>query len=161
MTDQQALSVYLNNHLTGSTGGLELFKRAAGSFSGARGRALADMRDEVAEERETLRSMMTRLEVRENVPMAALGWVGEKAGRLKPNGYLVRRSPLADVIELEALLVGVRGKLAGWQVLLAVADHDPRVDRAEVERLAVQAEDQLDRLARMHREVAREQVAAG
>ena len=150
MTGHQVLSVYLNDHLAGATGGLELFRRAAASHAGEAGEELARLRDEIDQDRASLRSIMRRFAVRENVPLVALGWLGEKAGRLKPNGYVVRRSPLADVIELEALRTGVRGKLCLWQGLRAATVHDGRVDVEELETLIGRAEDQESRLYRLH-----------
>ena len=41
----------------------------------------------------------------------------EPLGRLKLNGSLLKRSPLSKVIELETLVVGVRGKEALWSAL--------------------------------------------
>ena len=150
MTDHQVLSVYLNDHLAGATGGLELFRRAASSHGGQAGEELARLRDEIDQDRASLRSIMRRLDISENRPLVALGWLGEKAGRLKPNGYVVRRSPLADVIELEALRTGVRGKLCLWQGLRAATVHDDRVDVEELEALIVRAEDQESLLYRLH-----------
>ena len=43
--------------------------------------------------------------------------VAERLGRLKLNGRLFERSPLSSVIELETLVVGVRGKEALWTAL--------------------------------------------
>jgi hypothetical protein len=43
--------------------------------------------------------------------------LGERVGRLKLNGTLFKRSPLSSVVELEALVVGVRGKEALWTAL--------------------------------------------
>jgi hypothetical protein len=159
MTDQRSLSVYLNDHLTGATGGLELFRRAAASHSGEHGEELARLRDEIVEDREALKSLMQRLGVQENKPMAAAAWVGEKAGRLKPNGFVVRRSPLADVIEIEALRIGVHGKLCGWQVLRVVAVHDDRIAVEEIETLIERAEDQKARLYKLHIQAAQERLA--
>ncbi|WP_327686169.1 hypothetical protein [Streptomyces sp. NBC_00467] len=50
---------------------------------------------------------MADLDVSTDHPKAALGRLAEQAGRLKPNGHLFSRSPLSDILELEALLVGV------------------------------------------------------
>jgi len=41
----------------------------------------------------------------------------ERVGRLKLNGSLFERSPLSNVVELETLVVGVRGKEALWTAL--------------------------------------------
>ena len=159
MTEERSLEVYLNDHLTAATSGVELFRRAAGSHPGKRGEELARLRDEAVDDRETLRSIMRRLGVAPNLPLVALGWVGEKAGRLKPNGYLVRRSPLADVIELEGLRLGTQGRLACWQVLRAVATHDDRLTVLELDELVGRAEDQAARLYKLHLQVAQEKLA--
>ena len=159
MTDSRSLSAYLNDHLAGATGGVELFHRAARSHQGEAAEELGRLRDEVVADRASLRSLMGRLEVRENLPMAAIGWVGEKVGRLKPNGYLVSRSPLADVIELEGLRAGVHAKLCLWQVLRAVARHDERVSVEELEVLLERAEDQQARLYALHLRAAQRNLA--
>jgi hypothetical protein len=91
--------------------------------------------------------------------MVALGWIGERLGRLKPNGYVVSRSPLADVVELEAMRVAVHAQLACWQVLRAVAVHDSRIATTEVEDLIARAEDQEARLYKLHLQAVQDQVA--
>lgn len=158
MTDPRSLSVYLNDHLTMATTGIELLRRAAGSHPGARAEELTRLRDEARGDLESLRSLMRRLEVAESRPMAALGWLGEKAGRLKPNGYLVRRSPLADIIELEGLGIAVHAKLACWRVLREVSGSDGRISRAELETLIERAENQQSRLRGLHRQAVRERL---
>ncbi len=159
MMDRRLLAVYLNNHLTGASGGLELFRRAARQHAGSdRGTELARLADEVEADRRTLRELMGRLEVEENKAMTTLGWVGAKVGQLKPNGYVVRRSPLSDVIELEGLRMAIAGKQSGWQVLRAVAVHDSRVTREEMETLLERAADQSERLYRLHLQIAEEQL---
>jgi hypothetical protein len=160
MSQERTLSVYLNNHLTGATGGVELFRRAAASHSGPHGEELARLRDEVEADRDSLRTIMGRLGVHENRPMQALGWIGEKAARFKPNGYVVRRSPLADVIELEALRAGVHGKLCGWQVLRAAVLHDDRIATVEVETLIERAEDQQARLYKLELQAAQHNLVS-
>jgi hypothetical protein len=91
--------------------------------------------------------------------MVALGWVGERVGRLKPNGYIVSRSAMSDVVELEAMRLAVHAKLACWQVLRAVAVHDTRIAKTEVEDLIARAEDQEARLYKLHLQAVQDQVA--
>ena len=53
-------------------------------------------------------------------PSAVKVWavrVAEFIGRLKLNGRIITRSPLSSVVELETLVVGVRGKEALWTAL--------------------------------------------
>ena len=160
MADDRLLTVYLNDHLAAATGGVELFRRAASSHAGAAAEELGRLHDEAEQDRASLRSLMRRLGVGENRPLAALGWLGEKAGRLKPNGYVVRLSPLADVIELEGLRAGLHGKLCLWQGLRAATVHDDRVDVKELESLISRAEDQQARLYRLHIQAVQEQLDA-
>lgn len=72
--------------------------------------------------------------------------VAETLGRLKPNGTLVRRSPLSDVMELEALSTAVAAKRLGWVTLRLVGERDGRFDPAEIDALIARAEDQQARL---------------
>ncbi|MFK0237460.1 hypothetical protein [Streptomyces vinaceus] len=82
----------------------------------------------IAEDRESLRELMTPLDVTEQWPGVAEGQRAEKAARLKPDGRLVRRSPLSDVPELEAMRLGVEGKAALWRALRTRAVTDSRLD---------------------------------
>lgn len=158
MIDHRLISTYLNDHLTGASVGVELFRRAAKSHANTnRGPELAALTREIEQDVQTLREILRRLDVEENKPMMALGWAAEKVGRLKPNGYLVRRSPLADLVELEGLRGAVAGKTAGWQVLRALAMHDDRLTKEEFEVLLQRADDQSQRLYKLHLQVAQAQ----
>lgn len=61
---------------------------------------------------------------------------------------------MSDVVELEAMYLGVRGKLAGWQVLRIVAEGDGRLDQADLDRLIDRAGDQADLLDPLRRPAA-------
>jgi transaldolase len=144
------LATYLNDHYAGATGGLELFQRAAGTGRSEEERAvLKDLARQVEEDREALAQIMTDLDVSVDRTRAALGWVAEKAGRLKTNGSLFSRSPLSDVLETEAMLLGVLGKAAGWRTLRAVADTDRRLDSARLDLLLDRAERQSTALEKL------------
>jgi hypothetical protein len=151
MLEHRLLSTYLNDHLAGATAGVELFRRARdGSVEDEEREALDSLAAEVAEDRATLRQLMADLGVAENRPMKVAGWLAEKAGRLKPNGYLVQRSPLSDVIELEALRTAVAGKTAGWQSLRLMAREDHRLSVDQLDALIARAEQQSQQLRDMH-----------
>lgn len=112
------LAIYLNDHLAGAVAGVELARRTRASNEGTEiGTALAEVCAEIEADRETLRSAMRRLHVREDPVKPALGWLAEKLGRLKPNGRLRGYSPLSRVIEIEALLTGIEGKRRLWRSL--------------------------------------------
>jgi hypothetical protein len=138
------LSIYLNDHLAGATGGVELFKRSASSQHDPMVRdELGRLGRQVVEDRDSLVQIMRRLGVQPRTYMSAIGWVGEKAGRLKPNGRIVKRSPVSDLAEFDALVLGVEGKLALWQLLRELAADDARLEPAELDRLATRAVAQL------------------
>ena len=147
--NRKLLGIYLNDHLAGSTVGLELVKRAAGSNEeGELGDFLATLAEEIDADRESLRAIMKRLEYGEDIPKKLTAWTAEKLGRLKPNGQLTGYSPLSRVVELEGLALGITGKLALWKALHALASGEPRLDAAELDRLRERAERQRDGVER-------------
>ena len=144
---QKRLAIYLQDHYAGSTGGLEMAKRSAKANGETEfGGPLTRLATEIGEDREALARIMGRLEAGRAPVKLALAWGAEKAGRLKPNGQLRGYSPLGRVLEIEALVTGVSGKLSLWRALQAIAPTDPRLDAALLADLAGRAEDQLTRL---------------
>lgn len=144
------LAIYLNDHLLGASAGLELFKRAARNTRGKPAAPeLQRLTREVAEDRETLLATMRALGLPVRRYKILTGWALEKAGRLKPNGKLLARSPLSALVELEGLRLGVQGKEAGWLALRAVADRYAALDPDELDRLAGRARRQAEELERL------------
>jgi hypothetical protein len=142
--DRKLLGSYLNDHLAGATTGVELARRARSSNEGNRfGEFLENLMVEIEQDRETLEHLMDRLDIGKDTLKVAVGWAGEKAGRLKMNGRIVGYSPLSRRIELEGLAVGVFGKLSLWQCLRAVADLDPVIAEFEFDTLIARAQAQL------------------
>ncbi|MEU8654215.1 transaldolase [Streptomyces sp. NPDC048737] len=137
------LSIYLNDHYSGATGGLELLRRAAQAQQGEeREGSLADLARQVEADRAALAQIMADLGVSVDHTKVALGWLAEKAGRLKTNGHLFSRSPLSDVLEAEAMLLGVQSKAACWRTLRALSETDRRLDTAHLDTLLERAERQ-------------------
>jgi hypothetical protein len=156
------LPIYLNDHYAGSTLGVELAKRAAKNNRDNTefGPTLTTLAEEIDEDRKTLKRIMDRLDVSEDRIKATVFWVGEKVGRLKPNGELLQFSPLSRVVEIEGLISGVGGKHSLWRVLRDLADDDSRLDAAELDRLAERAEEQLSQLHELRGAAAREAFAS-
>jgi hypothetical protein len=148
------LAIYLQDHLAGATGGLELARRAASSNEGTPlGDFLERLADEIGEDRETLKEIMAALDVGEDRVKNALGWGTEKLGRLKPNGQLTGYSPLSRLVELEGLHVGIAGKLSGFQSLRTIFGEE--LDGRNLDGLISRAERQLEELAEFRLEAAR------
>lgn len=148
-----ALEIYLQNHEAAARAGVDLCRRAAfNQRKRTHGPALRSLRRAIEEDRSRLRLIMAAVDVDPNPLLGVALQVGERIGRLKPNGRVLRRSPLSDLIEVEALVDAVAAKRTGWHALAAVrlpADLDD-----EVAQLITRADDQLDRLASIHAAVA-------
>lgn len=149
--------MYLNDHLAGATAGRARFARAARAHRGSEvGVVLERLHREITEDRAALVRCLQVLGVRRERPMLLAGRVGEALGALKPNGRLVRSSPLRTVVELEGLLLGVEGKAAGWRSLRELALGDERLDADALEELLQRADRQSAELERLRRNAVRD-----
>ncbi len=141
------LGIYLNDHLAGASAGVELARRVAHEHRDhPAGPQLAAFAKEVEEDREALMETMARLGIQVSRAKVAIGRLAEKAVHLKPNAHLADRSPLSDVLELEAMRLGVEGKASGWRTLRALADVDARLDAARFDTLLERATRQAELL---------------
>lgn len=148
------LGIYLNDHLAGATAGGEMFRRATRSARPPAREELERLTAEVKEDRQSLLALMRALTIPVRQYKVLGGWAMEKAGRLKPNGYLITRSPLSDLVELEGLLLGVQGKAAGFRALRSLTDDRSRIDGDELDRLIGRAEQQVEALERLRIQAA-------
>jgi hypothetical protein len=143
------LAVYLNDHLAGATSGTALARRMARVFTADEAQKLGALAAEIAQDRRTLVRLMADLGVPLHRWKIWAGWTGEKVGRLKTNGHLVRRAPVSSLLELEMLRLGVEGKAAVWRTLRLLAARDRRLDAGELERLLERASRQVNVLERL------------
>jgi len=160
-TEPPLLGVYLNDHFAGAMAGRELMRRIAGAHpTSPHAATMRRLADEVEADRRALRRVMDDLGVSVQRYKVVLAWVGERVGRAKSNGYLARRSPLSSLVELEAMRLGVEGKWALWTTLQRVAEREPRLDRAELDRLATGARAQTATLDELRLQAAEDLVQA-
>lgn len=148
------LAIYLRNHEAAAQAGLDLFRRAASSQRHrAYGPELNELVLEVEADLKALRNIMRGHGVQPDPMLAVVLRLGERLARLKPNGHLVQRSPLSDLIEIEGMLDAVRAKAAGWQALTALDNRQP-AGTVELDDLIHRATSQTQRLATIHVAVA-------
>lgn len=147
------LEIYLNDHLAGATGGVELARRlrASNRDDAVFGQALSRVCAEIEADRTVLEQVIEGLGYSRSKVKPAAAWVAEKLGRLKLNGQLRGYSPLSRLIELEGLLIGITGKIGLWQTLTELgagedldADLEQLTARAAAQRAAI---DDLHRIA--------------
>ena len=86
--------------------------------------------------------------------------MGEKVARLKLNGQLRGYSPLSRVVELEALSVGVAGKLALWQSLSRSRASSERLSGFDLDHLSERARRQRSEIEDQRVRAAREAFGA-
>ncbi|MEW2412999.1 hypothetical protein AB0953_04620 [Streptomyces sp. NPDC046866] len=164
---ERLLGIYLNDHLGGATAGVALSRRMSRAHRGTPSEApLAALAQEIAEDRDSLREVMTALDVPVMTARSLAASLAEKAGRLKLNGRILSRSPLSDVLELEALRLGVEGKLVMWRCLQGIARTDDRlaehhIDEAVLDRLLFRAARQIGVLERLRVAAAERAFSAG
>lgn len=155
--DQKFLRIYMQDHLAGSTAGLELARRTRGANEGTEyGPPLAKIADEIEADRRQLQGMMEDLGFGGDTLKNAAAWGLEKVGRLKLNGQLTGYSPLSRVVELEGLVAGITAKRALWVALLQVAPSEPRLDADRLERLRDRADAQRETVEALREKAARE-----
>jgi hypothetical protein len=154
------LAVYLNDHLAGSTAGLELATYLeAGHFGARTADVAATLRRDIAADRHVLEDLMKQLGVEENRARQATAWLGEKVAELKARWDDPADGPLRLLEIAEALALGIEGKEALWRALASLPDGDPPlvVDYA---RLIEGARDQRRRIETIRIMAARSSLSS-
>jgi hypothetical protein len=151
----ELLGIYVNDHLMAATAGNELVGRMLSTHRGDRfEQPLAELLGQLREEKSAHLKMAAALGVPVRQYKQVASWVGEKFARLKPNGRLLSRSPLSDVLEFEFIASAVLAKRAGFETLREVAEVEPKLDKEMLDRLIKQADLQHEWLSEARREVA-------
>ena len=142
--DRRHLDVYLNDHLAGSMVAIELLIALEKTHAEIEP-ALAALRVDIEQDQTELKALMDRLNVAESGVRKIGGWLVEKTTQLKmriddrPGGVL-------HLFEsLEALSLGIEGKLGLWRTLKAAADLSPDLACSDYERLMKRAIEQRSR----------------
>jgi hypothetical protein len=147
------LAIYLNDHLAGASGGVALARRARDNDrDGSTGTPLAKVCAEIEADRQTLTEVMSELGVDRDPVKPVIAWLGEKLGRLKPNGRVRGYSPLSRLVELEMLHLGIAGKRDLWAALDATVSQ--RLSRFDLPELITRAEGQRQEIERLRRAAA-------
>jgi hypothetical protein len=149
------LEIYLNDHLGGATGGVELARRlrASNRDDAVFGEALSRVCAEIEADRAVLEQVIEELGYSRSKVKPAAAWMAEKLGRLKLNGQLSGYSPLGRLIELEGLLIGITGKIGLWQTLSEL-EEGQRLE-IDLEQLTARAAAQRATIDELHRLAAK------
>jgi hypothetical protein len=142
MQRPEPISTYLNDHLSGSAGALDLLSTLRGHAHSGEFRAdLNNVATEIEADRATLLDIMKLLNVAPGSLKQAGARIGEKLMRAKSSNIVTGDEDLSRLLELEALCIGIAGKKAGWLALeaaghsaLATVDFDRLIKRADAQR---------------------------
>ena len=138
------LDSYLNDHLAGSVGALELIAHCAQLYHGKPlGAFFTKMKVQIGADQHALRRLMRRLGIKESKVRQAGARAGEKLGRAlftiagsEPDG-------LGLLLVIEGLIMGVVGKRLLWRALSAA--NLPKLEQFNFVELQRRAEDQIKR----------------
>ena len=149
------LKSYLNDHLAGSVGALELLAHWAHLHEGKPlGTFFSDIEADVRADQNRLRDLMDSLGIEESNVRKAGAWAAEKVGRAQLMIAGVEPGSLGLVLTLEGLIMGVTGKKLLWRALAAA--NLPNKSRWDFEEFQRRAEQQIERLEAERLRAARE-----
>jgi hypothetical protein len=141
------IATYLNDHLAGSVVALELLEHLEAAHAGADvGRFAAELRADVSADRRQLEALMESLQVAESRTRKASAWLSEKMTELKLRLDDPADGALRLLEALEAVSLGIEGKLGLWRALAAASEGEPSLQGLDYERLAQRAVDQRSRV---------------
>jgi hypothetical protein len=156
------LCSYLNDHLAGAVGALELLDRLIKTYQGKPlERFFAELRSEIDADQKTLQALIDRLDLEESAVRKAGAWVAEKFSRPKLELSESREGEMGLFLALEALALGITGKRLLWRALAVASETVPQLrgpDYAELENRAIE---QHERVEAKRLEVAREVFKSG
>jgi hypothetical protein len=152
----EALSAYLNDHLAGSVGAIELIERAIQENAGnLLARRLEPELEAIRKDQVIVRDLIQRIGSSESRLKKAGAWLAEKAGRVKLGGT-DEPTELSRMETLEALVIGIHGRWALWRALRVVADRHPVLRDLDLDALERGTAEQHDRVEEWRLEAARE-----
>jgi hypothetical protein len=143
VTSTEVLGTYLNDHLAGANAGVEMARRLQErAGAGPNAATLGRLAEEIEHDRNELRGLIKQLGESGHRMKKAAGWFVGKVHRLAVAKLLSGDEDLNMLLEAEALALGIAGKLALWEALLAVAPAYPQLVEADLLRLTARARDQ-------------------
>jgi hypothetical protein len=141
------VATYLNDHLAGASVAIEVVDRLEAENPDLLP-SLSLLKSDIASDRQQLLDLMRRLAIPESRARTAGAFVAETAAEIKIAMDDDPKGPLRLLERLEALAVGIYGKIALWRALEAALpsnslfaglDYPRLVERAEDQRVRVEA----------------------
>jgi len=137
------LDRYLNDHLAGSCGALDLLKNLTEREEIASNRSFyQDLYDKIKEDQTLLTELLDDLGLKQDASTKAAAVMTAKVGRLKLMWEGLDAGELGLFEALEMLVLGITGKLLLWIALKEVKDAHPALSKYDFNCLAEAAREQ-------------------
>jgi hypothetical protein len=150
------LTNYLNDHLSGSVGALELLDRLIDTYrEKPLEKFFQGLRDDIRHDQDELKELMQKLGVEESTVRKAGAWVVEKLSRAKITLSEDAEGEVGLLLALEALVLGITGKRSLWRALKSASRTMPELARLDYSGLENRAIEQCERVEAKRLEVAR------
>jgi hypothetical protein len=155
MADNNLIN-YLNDHLAGSVGALELLDRLIENYEGKPlERFFRNLRGDIQEDQTKLEGLIHKLGEEESAVRKAGAWIMEKFSRAKIRLTESEEGDMGLFLALEALALGITGKLALWRALASASEAVPSLARLNYAELKTHAAEQAERVEAKRIEFAR------
>ena len=150
------LTNYLNDHLAGSVGALELLDRLIDTYCEKPfEKFFQGLRDDIRHDQAQLKELMQKLGAEESAVRKAGAWVVEKLSRAKIELSEDAEGEVGLLLALEALVLGITGKRSLWRALKSASRTMPQLARLDYSGLENRAIEQCERVEAKRLEVAR------
>jgi HAD superfamily hydrolase (TIGR01509 family) len=156
---KEYLSTYLNDHLAGSYLAVEILDHLAAETPSLSS-SLSALKAEIEEDREQLKTLMAKQHIEESRVRKAGGWIADGLTEFKLAVDDDEKGRLRRLERLEALAIGIDGKIALWRALDAAARANTELGGMDYEGLIKRGQDQRARVETLRLQAAREALAA-
>lgn len=154
------LTTYLNDHLAGSVAAIELVGHLGQASHGTEGEDLfVALRADIEEDQAILRDLLRAVGGAESKTRKAAAWIAEKLAEAKLESDDPGSGELQRLQGLEALGLGIQGKLALWHALETVREGRPELRSLDLATLKNRALEQHGRVDAERLRVARQALS--
>jgi hypothetical protein len=148
---KEHLATYLNDHLMGALAAIEVVDQLAEEATDLKP-FLEQLKADIEEDRQAVVNLMNRLDILQSRIHKATGWLAEQVSEFK---FAMEDDSLRRLERLEAVSLGIQGKLSLWRALYAASKVDERLQSLDYERLTERARDQRDRVEALRIDAAK------
>jgi hypothetical protein len=151
------LAIYLNDHLAGATGALELLTHLIAAHDNTTvSDVLTQLHVEIDADRQELEHLIDRLHITESGSRKVGAWLGEKLAYVKLQLDDKADGSMRLFEGLEALAIGIQGKRGLWRALTVASETLPELRGIDYAQLVQRSESQHQRVEEMRLHAAKE-----